>query len=77
MTVLVVAPIEVVTKIVVVRVESVVDRSLPIGTSPFAGVHRLNLVCIERGCHAGIEVDLDLAILTFLGGNDNHTVGST
>ena len=76
-TVFVVAPVEVVTQIVVVRIYTIVHRGLPEGTPPLAGVHRLNLVRIKRGSHTGIEVYLHFTLLTFLRGNDNHTIGST
>ena len=73
----VVAPVVVVAQVVVVGVQSVVHIGLPEGTSPLAGIHRLNLVGIERGGHRGVEVDLHLAVLALLGGDDDHTVGST
>ena len=72
---LVVAPVEVIAQRVVVGIEAVVDRCLPESASPLAGIHGFDLVGVERSSHAGIEVHLHLALLAFLGGDDDDAVG--
>ena len=73
----VVAPVVVVAQVVVRGVQAVVHRCLPEGAAPLAGVHRLNLVRIERGGYASVEIHLDFAVLALLGGDDDDTVGGT
>ena len=73
----VVAPVELIAQIVVVRILTVVHAGLPEGTAPLFGIHRLNLVLIERGSHRRVEVHLHLAVLTLLGGDDDDTVRGT
>ena len=74
---LVIAPVIVITEVIVRGVDAVVHASLPVCTAPLIGVHRLNLIRIERCCHASVESNLHLAVLTLLGGDDDDTVGST
>ena len=71
----IIAPIIVVAQIVVRGIHTVVHASLPVGASPLAGVHCFNLVRIERGGYASIEIHLHFAVLTLFRGDDNHTVG--
>ena len=74
---LVIAPVIVVTKVVVVGVETIVHTCLPESPAPLAGIHRLDLVGVERGGHTTVKVHLDFAVLTSLGCDYYHTVGST
>ena len=74
--ILIVTPVIVISQIVVTGIQTVVDACLPVGATPLAGVHGFNLISIERGSNASIEVHLHLAVLAFLGRDDNHTISS-
>ena len=75
--ILVVAPVVVIPQGIVVRVSAIVDVSTPHSLAPLLGIHRLDAVVVERSSDAGIEVHLNLVILTFLGCDDDDTIGSS
>ena len=73
----VISPVKVIAKIVVVGIKSVVYVCLPISLSPLLCIKHFQLVGIKRGGYTGIEINLHLAVLAFLGGDDYYTIGST
>ena len=73
----VIAPVEVISQAVTVGVQAVVHVCTPQYLAVLLGIEHFHLVGVGLYRYAGIEVNLDLAFLAFLGGDNNHTVGST
>ena len=72
----VVVPVEGIAEAVLVRVHLVVHGCAPEGFTEFLGVHDIELVDVGGDCDGGVEGDAHLAALSFLSGDDDHTVGS-
>ena len=73
----VVSPVITIAKTVGVRVHTVIDVCLPHHLSIFLCIQDLHLVCIGGNCDRTIEVNLNLSLLTFLGSDDDNTIGGT
>ena len=76
-TLCVIAPVEVISQAVTVRIQAVVHVCTPQHLSVLLGIEHFHLVGVGLYGNAGVEVNLNLAFLTLLGGDDDHTVGST
>ena len=73
----VVAPVVMVAQAVGVGIHAVVHIALPHDLTKLFGVEHVHLVAVHRSSHRCVEVYLQLAVLAFLCGDDDHTVGST
>ena len=73
----VVAPVVVVAQTVGVGVHAIVYIALPHDLYKLFRVQHVHLVAIHRGGYRCVEVYLQFAILAFLGGDDDHAIGST
>ena len=74
---LVVGPVVVIAEAVHVGVETIVDVALPHHLPELLGIEHLHAVGISLYGHAGVEVDLHLAFLATLGGDDDDAVSCT
>ena len=77
MTLGIVGPVVGVAQAVAVGVQAVVDIALPHHLSELLGIQHFHLVGIGLYGNAGVEVNSHLSLLASLGGDDDHTIGST
>ena len=73
----IIRPVVSVAQTIHIGIQTVVDVSLPHDLSELLGVEHLHLVRIRLYGHRTVEVHMYLTFLTSLGGDDDHTVGST